>query len=156
MQKFCKICNEKKKYYKSSNRKYGFYYCLNCQKDYHKLYRKYNPQKYGEKQRLYFKKWILENKEIYFLKQKLYFRKLRKETLDKYGGKCICCGEKKFEFLAFDHKNNDGGKFRKSVGAGTTTVQWIIKNNYPTLFQILCHNCNQAKGYYGSCPHQRS
>ena len=27
------------------------------------------------------------------------------------------------------------------------------KNNYPEGFQVLCSNCNFAKGKYGSCPH---
>jgi hypothetical protein len=22
------------------------------------------------------------------------------------------------------------------------------------LYQLLCHNCNQAKAWYGACPHQ--
>lgn len=34
-------------------------------------------------------------------------------------------------------------------------VEWAIKNDFPDVFQVLCHNCNQAIGYYGSCPHKR-
>ena len=30
-----------------------------------------------------------------------------------------------------------------------------IKNNFPKGFQILCHNCNIAKGHYGKCPHEK-
>jgi hypothetical protein len=26
-------------------------------------------------------------------------------------------------------------------------------NEFPDGFQVLCHNCNLAKGYYGECPH---
>ena len=33
--------------------------------------------------------------------------------------------------------------------------QWIKKNNFPKGFQILCHNCNVAKGIYGECPHEK-
>lgn len=33
-------------------------------------------------------------------------------------------------------------------------IGWIIKNKFPKKFQLLCHNCNQAIGYYGSCPHR--
>jgi len=25
---------------------------------------------------------------------------------------------------------------------------------YPTGFRVLCHNCNQAIGLYGYCPHK--
>ena len=38
--------------------------------------------------------------------------------------------------------------------SGTSLVIWIKKNNFPKGFQILCHNCNQTKGYYGKCPHE--
>lgn len=31
---------------------------------------------------------------------------------------------------------------------------WLRRNNYPNGFQVLCHNCNMAKGFYGKCPHQ--
>jgi len=33
--------------------------------------------------------------------------------------------------------------------------KWIIKNDFPKYFQILCHNCNAAKAYprnKGKCP----
>lgn len=33
--------------------------------------------------------------------------------------------------------------------------EWQRKNNYPKGFQVLCHNCNLAKGFYGKCPHQK-
>ena len=37
---------------------------------------------------------------------------------------------------------------------------WIKNNNYLSnleteYFQILCHNCNVAKGIYGKCPHEK-
>ena len=31
---------------------------------------------------------------------------------------------------------------------------WLIENKFPAGIQILCHNCNLAKGFYGACPHQ--
>jgi len=30
---------------------------------------------------------------------------------------------------------------------------WLKRNYFPTGFQLLCHNCNLAKGFYGKCPH---
>ncbi len=32
--------------------------------------------------------------------------------------------------------------------------KWIINNGYPDYLQILCLNCNKAKGSYGKCPHE--
>jgi len=79
----------------------------------------------------------------------------RRRVVQHYGGKCACCGEATYEFLAIDHINGGGNKHRKEVGGGSLMVKWIIKNNFPPLFQILCHNCNNAKAYYGYCPHHK-
>ena len=73
-----------------------------------------------------------------------------------YGAACKCCGETEHRFLALDHINGGGFKHRKSLGIprnGTAFYSWVAKNNYPPELQILCHNCNMAKGFYGSCPH---
>jgi hypothetical protein len=78
----------------------------------------------------------------------------RAEVLAHYGNSCVCCGESIPEFLSIDHINGGGGKHRKEIGAGAM-YRWIIDNNFPDDFQILCHNCNQAKGYYNECPHKK-
>lgn len=67
---------------------------------------------------------------------------------------CQCCGETTLEFLALDHVNGSGNQHRKEVGT-LAMAEWAKRNNYPPgLFQVLCHNCNMAKGFYGRCPHQ--
>jgi hypothetical protein len=75
-------------------------------------------------------------------------------VLEHYGGRCVCCGEAHFEFLAIDHTDGGGEAHRAVVGQGSLMVDWIIENEFPSNFRILCHNCNQAMGYYGRCPHQ--
>jgi hypothetical protein len=42
----------------------------------------------------------------------------------------------------------------------TVLLNWIKNNNYLSnldteYFQILCHNCNVAKGVYDVCPHEK-
>jgi hypothetical protein len=32
----------------------------------------------------------------------------------------------------------------------------LITNGFPSGFRTLCHNCNMAKGLYGTCPHERN
>lgn len=68
---------------------------------------------------------------------------------------CACCGETEYKFLALDHIDGGGNRHRASIGikSGATMYAWIENNNFPPLFQILCHNCNMAKGYFGKCPH---
>lgn len=80
-------------------------------------------------------------------------RRLRVEALAHYGPSCQCCGETRFEFLAFDHINGGGSAHLKSLN-GTHIDQWLKNNNWPEGFQVLCHNCNMAKGWYGMCPHE--
>jgi hypothetical protein len=80
----------------------------------------------------------------------------RKLCIEKYGSRCVCCGESTYEFLAFDHKNGGGSKHRRETGLwGASFVRWLIANNFPEEYQLLCHNCNQAKSCYGECPHER-
>ena len=70
---------------------------------------------------------------------------------------CNCCGEKTYEFLCIDHINGGGRKERLNdpQKKGSGLYSWIIKNGFPGGFQILCHNCNMAKGFYVECPHNR-
>lgn len=66
---------------------------------------------------------------------------------------CACCGENRYEFLAIDHMNG-GGKEHRRVNKITNLAEWLIRNNFPDGFRVLCHNCNMSLGFYGYCPHQ--
>lgn len=68
--------------------------------------------------------------------------------------RCQCCGYSGIEFLSVDHINGDGKEHRKTIGTGFTIYRWLIKNNFPRDFQILCIACNHAKGANDKCPHQ--
>ena len=84
-----------------------------------------------------------------------WYETLRTEVLSEYGGRCICCGENEPKFLAIDHINGNGAEHRRQHGGGRRTYRWLRKNGFPKdNFQILCHNCNLAKGFYGTCPHR--
>jgi hypothetical protein len=82
-------------------------------------------------------------------------RKKRLAVIAAYGGKCKCCGESRFEFMQFDHVNNNGKAHREQVGRGYKFLLWLERNNYPDIIQLLCSNCNFAKAKYGICPHER-
>lgn len=89
-------------------------------------------------------------------KKRRYNREIKKKVFLGYGGKCQCppCGESNSEFLTIDHKNNDGGRHRRSTNFGTSLYDWIIKNKFPDILQLLCWNCNMAKRFNGGiCPH---
>ncbi len=119
-----------------------------------------NPEKYREYSRRYkrehpeyFKQYYIDNKEILSGKARARHLGLRIAAINAYGGKCACCGESRYEFLAIDHINGGGNQHRKGVGCGNTFYYWLKKNNYPNGFRILCHNCNTSHGFYGFCPH---
>lgn len=85
-----------------------------------------------------------------------YRKKNRLEMLNRYSNndpKCACCGEAHYEFLAIDHINGGGNQHRKDVQPALM-YSHLKALNWPTGYQVLCHNCNNAKGYYGKCPHE--
>jgi hypothetical protein len=57
--------------------------------------------------------------------------------------------------LSIDHVNGGGTEQRRTGMKGSIFYRWLKKEGYPRGYQVLCHNCNQAKGFYGECPHQR-
>lgn len=84
-----------------------------------------------------------------------YYRTVRDKVINHYSkgkNECACCGEKEPKFLALDHINGGGKKHRKEIKINL--YQWCLMNGYPKGFQVLCHNCNMAKGFYGKCPHK--
>ena len=100
-------------------------------------------------------RWREKNHEKSTKYQRDWIQALRKEVLDHYGGTCVCCGEFRLPFLSLDHKDGGGNKHRNELGLrGSGIWAWAKRARYPDLFQVLCHNCNQAKGYYGVCPHE--
>ena len=85
-----------------------------------------------------------------------WYQVLRMEVLRHYGQLCACCGETESAFLCVDHINGGGTKHLKSLAAqGQRFYEWLRREGWPSGFQILCHNCNAAKGSQGICPHQR-
>ena len=102
---------------------------------------------------------LAQGKEYAIAKRK----RIRSATFAAYGGEiCACCGEKESKFLTIDHINNDGAAKRKQIypqGKGNTagyhTYQWLVKNNFPAGYQVLCMNCNYGKRMNnGVCPHK--
>jgi hypothetical protein len=81
--------------------------------------------------------------------------RLRQQVIEAYGSACACCDERTPEFLTIDHVNNDGAAHRREVGRSARMCLDIVRRGFPPDFQLLCWNCNGAKGAYGVCPHER-
>ncbi len=157
-------------FHRSKDRKDGFHsWCIQCKRigeeernrNYYtqnreeilektKVYEKAHP----EQQRKRHQKWYQNHKELSAERVKRNLIALRQLVLEHYGGHCQCCGETQYEFLVIDHINGGGRSHRRSI-PGQSVYRWLRKNNFPEGFQVLCHNCNMAKAFYGECPHQR-
>lgn len=85
-----------------------------------------------------------------------YYR-IKTAVMNHYSNRCNCpgCIETRFEFLTIDHINSDGGAHRKTIYSGAGMYRWLVKNNYPPGYQVLCFNCNCGKRKSGVCPHVR-
>lgn len=84
-----------------------------------------------------------------------YLRKVRVLTHYSKGDvpKCVCCGEETLIFLTIDHINGGGRQHHKEITG--EMYGWIERNDYPSMFQTLCMNCNYGKHQNGgTCPHQ--
>lgn len=80
----------------------------------------------------------------------------RLKVLRIYGGCCVCCGETESQFLTIDHVENDGNKERGKYAWACHIYQRLAdEGSVNSKYQLLCWNCNCAKGKYGCCPHKR-
>lgn len=110
-----------------------------------------------KKVREYQREWIKTDKVKF--DRKAWRWKLKTDCLIAYSLSevpiCACCGEQEIIFLTLDHIDGGGNKHRKEIGGGgLNQYLFLRRNNYPSGFQVLCYNCNCAKGFFGKCPHQ--
>lgn len=129
-------------------------------KEYQKEWRKNNPEKVKKS----LKKYREKNREICIARTVKANQSIRKRSreivLNHYGGtppKCMCCSEKEKLFLSIDHIDGGGRQHRKKVTNNTSggLSGWLIKNEFPSGFQVLCMNCNWGKFMNnGQCPHK--
>ena len=136
----CSNCRQDKENYEfdsniSSSRGYS-YYCKDCMK------LKYDPCRGND-----------------YLSRKIKRDEVKHRVMLYYTHsdiKCRCCYERRIEFLTMDHINNDGAEHRRKIGRTPQDLyKWILDNNFPKGFQVLCFNCNCAKQYSGICPHEK-
>lgn len=98
----------------------------------------------------YSRMWKYKNGyfSIKAIKKSSAYHKHRIDILEHYSKdnkiQCNNCECKDIRVLDIDHINNNGAKHRIEMGQ-LNAVWWIVKNNFPPGFQILCRNCNWIK-----------
>ena len=117
-------------------------------------YRQREHKKYRatHKEELITKSKIRRSNPKFILYSKSYARErtknLRYQVLSHYSKSeqpyCIKCGFNDIRALNLDHINNDGAQERK-LRKAQTLLLYLISNNYPNGYQVLCSNCNQIK-----------
>jgi len=111
-----------------------------------------------KKARAAYSKWYREkNRDSLLQKKRTYWKNQRLKVPSHYSNKslsCACCGEVTYEFLSIDHIDGGGTQHRKELGS-KYIYSWLIQQEFPEGYQVLCHNCNMAKGFYKECPHQK-
>ena len=140
---YCESCNKKRQ--------------LELKRISAKKWRIANSQKDRENSRERYHRLYVSPEQKAIRSQKTKDRKnfLKQSIFNHYGQSCLCCGEKRIEFLSIDHINGGGNKHRKEIGSNLAFYSWIVRNHFPDFLRILCHNCNQARGFYGYCPHEK-
>lgn len=79
-----------------------------------------------------------------------YWQRLKMAVINKYGGKCTCCGIMEPVFLALHHVHGGGEKERRSMH--TRDIYQKALKRKTGRYGLLCHNCNHAMRM-GTCPH---
>ncbi len=79
-------------------------------------------------------------------------RNLKRQVINKYGGKCDCCSESYLEFLTIDHINGGGTKHRKELK--NHYYKQLLDIPISSEYRVLCMNCNFSFGLYKHCPHE--
>ena len=134
---------------------YARSHCVPCWSAERNGYQQAYREKYKERLRIYDREKYKTNLPAIKIRAKRHYEKWKKVVFDHYGNVCSCCGETQSRFLTIDHMDDDGAEHRKDVSAGLVLFKWLINNNFPKNFRILCFNCNAGRFHNGGkCPHE--
>ena len=85
-------------------------------------------------------------KEYYRHYHAKYVKKDKIKVFQAYSPDLTCqhCGFTDLRALSIDHIKGGGTQDRK-IRSGYALYRWLIKNNFPEGFQVLCMNCQFIK-----------
>ena len=102
--------------------------------------------KYKGREKQYKQEWQQEHMYEHITDSQWY--RIKRKVLilqiySKHTMRCAKCGISDIDVLTIDHIDNGGYKHRREIGSDF--YAWLIKNKFPTGFQVLCLNCNWKK-----------
>lgn len=154
--KLCTRCNKEKPlsnfYIRRSNttsrNKAGepIAWCKDCRRAYKREDIKRNPEKWAK----YCRRSYLRHRTERIAKARADRQELKRKVIAHYSRnkiQCAICGNNDIVVLCIDHIDGNGQAHRRAIGrtSGAGFYQWLIQNNYPDGFQVLCYNCNMRK-----------
>lgn len=103
----------------------------------------------------YRKQWVNAHPGYNKKKTKQMAATLKAIVISELGKKCVCCNITDSRFLSVDHING-GGNLDRKFHEYKSSWWWVFILGFPAdRFQILCYNCNIAKGvHWNVCPHE--
>lgn len=150
----CTVCGESKPYslfYKNAKTKSGYRSeCKVCVNAALRIYKASHPEVVLRNQ----KNDLLRNGKRRMRVRNESARKIRLEVIEAYGATCVCCDEKRIQFLTLDHIQGGGGAHRQRLGARGVYNE-VKRLGFPRdTFRLLCMNCNFARRFGKQCPHE--
>lgn len=128
------------------------HWCKKCHREYSQNWRKtrLSPEK---------AKWYRRTEDIpgQYRRRAERRKAIKLEMIAAYGGKCVCCGETRWQFLTLEHTGKRGSGRAERLKFGKTSIMYcdLKRRGWPKKgYSCLCFNCNSAKGMYRVCPHQ--
>lgn len=124
-----------------------------------KEWRKRNPEKAKAIRDRYYKKhsekfieagkrYRERNRELVNQRARDKAQSIKLQVLQHYGLRCNNCGIDNPILLTIDHIMGDGAAHRRRDGwKGFKIYKYLLDNDFPEGFQVLCWNCNYLKFY---------
>jgi hypothetical protein len=84
------------------------------------------------------------------------WEKLERSVIKAFGARCQCCGFRDRRILEPAHITGAcNPRCCQKHGQGTAFYQWLVDNNFPKGFGLLCPNCIAGRFRNGGrCPHE--
>ena len=83
--------------------------------------------------------------------------KIKNQALSHYSNgniACKCCGFDNILALGLDHISGKKAHGHSKRMTSSRLYNHLIKEKFPSGYQVFCYNCNGAKGQNPTCPHQ--
>jgi len=96
----------------------------------------------------YHNEYYIKNKSKIKQQVKEYYWSVKQQILFFYSQgtmSCQFCNEDDINNLQIDHLNGNGKQHREMKLRGQHLQSFLLKNNFPNDYLILCKNCNYKK-----------